>query len=374
MICTLCRQGTIAVVPQFGELPRVTSDCRPWRRGGSIGLCTHCGGIQKPLDDAYRHELSAIYGEYVMYAQSGGAEQRSIDAAAGALAPRSEQIVGAFVAENAVPENGRWLDVGCGNGATLRAVSQRLPGWRMVGSELDDRNRDTVEAIEGVDRLHTGDLASLDDTFDVVSLVHVFEHVEDPPAFLASLARLLREDGVILIESPLAEGNAFDLAIADHVTHFGDETLRATIGRAGMRCRSVVHRFFDREICAVAERSEASQVAGTDSHEVARSRSMLERQVGWLAEVAAHLESLEGRVGLFGSSIGATFAYAARAGDVAFFIDEDPGRIGRKHLGVEIVAPDAVHNEGQVFVPLPPQLAKAVASKPGRESWLLPPL
>jgi SAM-dependent methyltransferase len=373
MDCLLCHRGALLEVTQFRRLPRVTSDCRPWPKGGRTGYCDSCGAVQKLVDDAYRAELQSIYGSYVMYAQSGGAEQRAFDPVKGSLKPRSVEIVRSFAGEHDLPVRGSWLDVGCGNGATLRAVSARLPGWRLIGSELDERNANQVEAIAGVERLHVGELSELDDAFDVISLVHVLEHLEAPSEVIGSLRRLLRPGGLILIESPLAAGNAFDLAIVDHVTHFDEVSLQGCLERAGMRCRQVGRRFFDRELYAVAALEGVGSLETLGVAERQRGKA-LERWVNWLLEVAGSIEQVEGSsVGIFGSSIGATFAYAVRSGDVAFFLDEDPDRIGRTHLGIDIISPDKTPAEASVFVPLPPQLAGRVVQKAGRDGWLVPP-
>lgn len=369
MNCTICGTGTLVEAAEFGRLPRVTSDCRPWPPGGRIGCCDACGAVQKPVDEDFRDELSQIYSDYVMYAQSGGTEQRSLGAS-GTLDPRSVQIVDAFVRENALPERGSWLDIGCGNGATLRAVARAFPTWRLVGTELDDRNKATIEAIPGVDRAHCGPLDTLDDAFDVISLVHVFEHVEEPSAFLESLKRLLRPNGLVLIESPYWLGNAFDLAIADHVTHFDGTSLRRCFERAGLHFENGGLRFLDRELYAIARLNGSV----TNAAPIGKSSGQqLRRHIAWLNDVADTLARLNGgSVGVFGSSIGATFAYGAREGNIEFFLDEDPDRIGRSHLGIRIFAPDDAAVSGTIFVALPPRLAAVVTAKPARGRWIVP--
>lgn len=372
MPCAYCERTQLVEDPAFASLPRVTSDCRPWPTGGRIARCSACGGVQKPVDDAYRDELNRIYAEYAIYAQSGGNEQRAMGAAGG-LGPRSAAIVAHFLEGHSLPARGRWLDVGCGNGATLRAVSERLPGWAAVGSELDGRHRAAVEAIPGVERLYDGDLAALDDRFDAISMVHSLEHMEAPADLLRQLRRLLAPGGRLLIESPLSTGNFFDLVIADQILHFDRPALARCMQRAGLRLVRFEPQFFEREFCAVAE-IEASAAPAHDEEALDRSdRKRLGAQIEWLARVAGIARERKEPLAIFGSSIGATYAFAARAGRVACFIDEDPDRIGRSHLGVPIRAPQAVDGETCVFVPLPPALASAVLSKPGRERWIPPP-
>ncbi len=370
--CVLCGQERLAAVDAFARLPRVTSDCRPWPAGGSLSCCRACSGVQKPILPGFSEELDRIYAGYVMYAQSGGAEQRALDAS-GSLDRRSVQILDHFLRSRTLKLEGRWLDVGCGNGATLRAVSERLPGWSLVGTELDDRNRSTVEAIARLEYFHAGPIDDLDDRFDVVSMVHVLEHVRSPITFLKSVLRLLNRDGLILIQLPLSLGNYFDLVIADHILHFEETTLRECVERAGFVALETSRHFFEREF-SLAAAPERRAAPSEDFVDADRRLGLLERQVDWLASVATAIERLGERpVGVFGSSIGATFAYAVRRGSVAFFLDEDPDRVGGTHLGVEIRAPENAEPGVPIYVALPPQLARIVKQKPGREEWIVPP-
>jgi SAM-dependent methyltransferase len=327
--------------------------------------------------------LAAIYSGYTMYAQAGGNEQRALDADSGTLDPRSMQILRDFLAKTQLAATGCWLDIGCGNGAMLKAVSQALPQWRLVGTELDDRNRANVESIPGVERLHAGSLDTLTDVFDVISMVHVLEHIEDPIGFLESLTRLMKPGAIVFVEVPLSNGNYFDLSIADHLTHFDEASLRLCFERAGFLATQTGRAFLDREFFMSARlpddalRQAQGDGSGDDPIRLSLSKPEpveLAARVEWLSQVAGHIATRRaGGFGIFGSSIGATFAFAARGGDVDFFLDEDPDRVGHEHLGVPILAPHDAPAGAAVFVPLPPQLARIVTARPERAGWLVPP-
>ncbi len=87
--------------------------------------------------------------------------------------------------------SGRWLDVGCGAGALMRAAAGR--GWSVLGTEVAPGAAEAVRPrrLRGARRralrlpleASCGTLEELQlaaDSFDVVSLVEVVEHVEDP--------------------------------------------------------------------------------------------------------------------------------------------------------------------------------------------------
>lgn len=128
------------------------------------------------------------------------------------------------------------LDIGASEGCLLHAIAAQVP----------DARRWAVEPNGAFGRFavqHAGCtlFASLDELkaagagpFDLITMVHVFEHVKQPVEFLASLAPLLAPGGRVYIDVPdvNAYRRLYDLHIA-HLYHFGQQTLRHTAARAG---------------------------------------------------------------------------------------------------------------------------------------------
>jgi SAM-dependent methyltransferase len=115
---------------------------------------------------------------------------------------RLEEIAGEF---EPYRRNGRWLDIGCGAGGLMRAASRR--GWTAVGTEVAPQAAEAVRA-QGFE-VHLGALeeASLEEeSFDVVSLVEVLEHVPDPAGLLEGAAQLIRRGGVVYVTTPNGRG------------------------------------------------------------------------------------------------------------------------------------------------------------------------
>jgi 2-polyprenyl-3-methyl-5-hydroxy-6-metoxy-1,4-benzoquinol methylase len=92
------------------------------------------------------------------------------------------------------------LDFGCGRGGFIK-LSKKI-SKRSVGLELNKVNKDYLNNI-GVQCVNT--LAELnDDKFDLITLNHVFEHLNDPINILVELQKYLKDDGIIIIEVPHA--------------------------------------------------------------------------------------------------------------------------------------------------------------------------
>ena len=92
------------------------------------------------------------------------------------------------------------LDFGCGRGGFIQ-LSKNI-SKRSVGLELNKINREYINN-SGVQCVNT--LSELnDDKFDLITLNHVFEHLNDPINILVQLQKYLKDDGIIIIEVPHA--------------------------------------------------------------------------------------------------------------------------------------------------------------------------
>lgn len=87
------------------------------------------------------------------------------------------------------------LEFGCGTGAVLSQVAKIGVGVRHVGVDLADPSlhRDANAAAMDLRRIDAGNLPFDDRSFDLVYASHVIEHVPDPRAALAEIARVARK-------------------------------------------------------------------------------------------------------------------------------------------------------------------------------------
>lgn len=96
---------------------------------------------------------------------------------------------------------GRALDVGCANGRFMRTL-QAL-GWHCEGVEFNQAAVKTCLA-QGL-TVHHGDLESArfdNESFDLITVRHVIEHLPDPNSLVREASRILRTGGQLLIATP----------------------------------------------------------------------------------------------------------------------------------------------------------------------------
>lgn len=97
----------------------------------------------------------------------------------------------------------RVLDVGCGTGALLEALSLAAPGAQLAGVDLSEHMlavaRRRLGAAIDLERACAETLPFGDAAFDVVVSTNVFHFIRHPVAALAEMLRVLKPSGRVVI-------------------------------------------------------------------------------------------------------------------------------------------------------------------------------
>ena len=119
------------------------------------------------------------------------------------------------------PQPGQLLDVGCNVGILLDEARQI--GWDAIGVEPNGLAAKVGREAFGVD-IH---IATLEDagfpthSFDVVVMSQLLEHIDDPVGLLDQVAYVLKDDGLLFVESPNYDGLAPRLFRLIHYPWYG---------------------------------------------------------------------------------------------------------------------------------------------------------
>jgi hypothetical protein len=372
--CAICSEGQVAVVADFSGLNRVASDCRPFDAGGTLAICNSCGLVQKPLTDSWLSDIGGIYARYDMFRQAeGGDEQLVFVPSTGEPMRRSFAVLKQLTDISAFSHDGRAIDVGCGNGAMLKAISRFAPGWSLSGTEQSDATLLQLQDIKGFERLYGPDLATVPGPFDLMTLSHSLEHFVMPAQELATTAELLSSSGLLIAQVPDCAKNLYDILVADHRSHFTAETLATCARRAGLEHFVVTDRLVPKELTLIASKDSQriapfgpiSVSGGGDTVAHVDEREMMSR-VTWLSSVqqAAREAATDGApFGIFGTSIAGTWVFGGLQAETKFFVDEDISRVGKRHEERPIVAPKDIAPDTRVFLCLIPEIAAAVEAR-----------
>lgn len=238
------------------------TETRPFcpENGRSLVQCVNCGLVYvSPRPDP--NELYALYGESYFNNDDSGTVGYSNYIRDESNIRKTFQRRLKRVERFARP--GALLDVGCAAGFFLSEAQAR--GWGVQGLDVSHfaarytRDRFGIPAQQG----SLLELDYPDGAFDMVTMWDVIEHVPDPHAHFAKIARLLRPGGVFALATPDVGSLPARLTgkrwvgyklQEEHVYYFSAKTLRAMLDQAGFEVVDVYHvgkyvtfdLFFDR--------------------------------------------------------------------------------------------------------------------------------
>ena len=147
-------------------------------------------------------------------------------------------------------ERGRALDLGCGSGAYLLLLENI--GWEVMGVDIGDNV--TREVKEANIPTFTGDLKDLHletNSFHLITMWHVLEHLPSPLESLQEIKRLLTDNGCLFIEVPnrasivtkIFRSTWFAWDLPRHLFHFSPASITELLRRAGFNVVKIRYLF-----------------------------------------------------------------------------------------------------------------------------------
>lgn len=147
------------------------------------------------------------------------------------------------------PTKGNLLDIGAGTGDFLSVAKK--DGWKITGVEPSDRAK-AIAKSKGVSFVSsTSELEN--QSFDIITMWHVLEHVPDLDKQIKELKRLLKPTGTLLIAVPNFKSfdakyygkfwAAYDVPI--HFWHFSKTAIQILFEKEEMKLEKVLPMKFD---------------------------------------------------------------------------------------------------------------------------------
>lgn len=206
--------------------------------GMDVVRCTACGLVyvnpRARVTDLTEHYNSGESSRVEYYRDAAVADRRTF-----------REILA--IATRLAPARGALLDVGPCTGTLL--LQAREAGFAVQGIEINAGAARMCREELGLD-VRAGVLEADSypaESFDVVSMGDVIEHVPDPVTTLRTVARVLKPGGHVLISTPNVESAAarmLQVKPEEHIYYFSAATLAASLEKAGLQ--TVEMRTLDR--------------------------------------------------------------------------------------------------------------------------------
>lgn len=149
-------------------------------------------------------------------------------------------LIKQFIPQLIGKEKRSLLDIGCGVGSFLSVAQAN--NWSVLGTEISHEAVCEANKVLG-DRVFEGDISSLalSDTFDLITIYHVVEHLLNPVEVLTKAYQLLQSNGILFVETPNIGGIGARLKQAkwsmikppEHVLYYKPCSLKYVLRKAG---------------------------------------------------------------------------------------------------------------------------------------------
>lgn len=221
-LCHLCGQS---------DKEKIFSE-NEWR----VYKCISCGlGVLDPLPSD--EEIAKLYNEE--YCKEQFVEGGEIGSADFKKRLRNEKH--RVLLFNRIIKKGKVLDVGCGYGYFLAACREK--GYEVQGLDISDWSAEYTRKklnipvfIGGLDKFEKEH-----HSFDVITMWHFLEHTRNPRQILLQAKKMLKADGLLVVEVPNYEGtdaqrswnNWVGWQLPYHFYHFTPENLIELLSQVG---------------------------------------------------------------------------------------------------------------------------------------------
>jgi len=134
------------------------------------------------------------------------------------------------------------LEIGSGSGAFLKSSSDQ--GANVTGIEYDEIAQEWISNNLGLNVFRSLDSIPADQSFELIVMFHVLEHVTDPIKFVTHVTEWLAQDGALVIEVPNIDDALLSIYglesfakyyfSAAHLTYFSPKTLAKVTSAANL--------------------------------------------------------------------------------------------------------------------------------------------
>lgn len=228
--CNICGNSRYDIIFQADLMNRANIKEYSYASGskaGQIVRCIECGLVYvNPRDKNIENLYEKVIDEFYLKSKNERVETFIKDLR------RLEKIF---------RKKGKLLDVGCGPGLFLKAAKES--GWDVKGVELSKwacdyaRKQGLIVYNKELDNCKI-----IKEEFDVITLWDVIEHVTDPSGLLKEGNRILKKDGILVIDTPNVDsffaklrGRKWGDFIRMHIYYFSPKTIRLLLEKNGFK-------------------------------------------------------------------------------------------------------------------------------------------
>lgn len=352
--CIVCNHDKLISIYKYNKNLVVSSDAKTYISNFNLLKCYKCGHIQKAIDRTLNNLIDNIYLNYESYKLNCGKEEKIIYD--NQEITRSEIIIRSL--ENIFKfRTGKILDIGTGSGVFLKALSNKYNNWQLYAQDITNKYEIDLYKIKNFKKFYNGIVSNINNKFDIISLIHVLEHINNPIDFLKVTKNQLKKDGIFIVQVPNISINKLDIFIIDHISHFHIDTLYFLLSRF-FKYVYIVNTKFEKEITLLA-----SDIKIKEEFLLIKNKIGINVKINNTIKFIEKVKNLSEKVAVFGTSPYAVLCGALLKDNLLFFLDENINKVGKVLLNKKIIHPSNLNKDIKVIFPYSNDLFDIVSKR-----------
>jgi hypothetical protein len=166
---------------------------------------------------------------------------------------------------------------------------------------------------------------------------------------IEGIRKLLKPNGMVFIHVGDFTKNAYTLLAGDQYYYYSYSILSNVFGFHGFELSQIDSTWFPREIVAIARpQGGARENSFVNDSQVYKG---LEDLASIYDELGKLNTASSSNVGVLGTTWAAAFVDSVLASELDFFVDENPGRVGRSFRSKNVIHPESLDSTCEVIIP-----------------------
>ena len=343
--CLLCSNVDMEVLDVGHALFRHT-DFTTVFPSGRIGRCTNCQMLSNLLSQDEKRRTEGWFRS-TEYSQCNTMTHTLFPN--GLQEPIPRTVLQAQVLRKLINKaSPSILDVGCYDGDLLLELDHQFSSADLHGFDVNEHMGAVFPSASNFN-FWTHDLKEVEGRFDVICISGTIGYISDVNAFMLQIKRLLKPDGLVFVQAVDISKSPYAILLGDQSFHYTPRILGNLFGNFGFELTLLESTWAPREIVGIARPGPAGTTEpfteDTHIHTCLKQLDQLAKELRGMVLPASS------KVGVLGTSAAAAFTHSILESNVAFFVDENPNRIGENFRSKAVIHPESLGDSHSVIIP-----------------------